>query len=141
MNVTMDKKKVYVGCSLNQAPADFRQMVSDFKDQLRAEGYEVLEFVGVTGGTPKDVYETDINCVRSCQAFIAVCDLPSLGLGQEIQEAIHLGTPTLVVGHVDANVSRMVIGAAEIESTVTFVRYENLADVIPLVAELFTPVT
>lgn len=135
-----DKKVLYVGCSLNGAPDSFRQQVAAFKDVLRGEGYEVLEFVGTVGGTPKQVYETDIGCVRSCQAFIAICDLPSSGLGQEIQEAIHLNTPTLAVAHQDANVSRMILGAAEVEPHLTFARYHDLTDVIPLLPQLFTPV-
>lgn len=103
--------KVYVGCSLTQSPDDFKRDVGALKDALRSE-YEVMDFVGTTAGTPRDVYLWDIHeCVAACDAFIAVCDHPSIGLGYELSVAVEkLGKPTLALAHSGATVSRMVLG-------------------------------
>jgi hypothetical protein len=69
------KQKLYVGCSLSHASTVFKESVEDFKQNLRDEGYEVLDFVGLVVGTPEDVYNWDIQyCVKQCDAFIAICD-------------------------------------------------------------------
>lgn len=129
--------KVYVGCSLTLAPEAFKLTVEDFKKALRREGYEVFDFVGLVDGTPADVYSWDIgHCVRDCDIFIAICDEPSIGLGWELGEAARLGKPVLAIVHADAKVTRLVIGAAEIEPNVRFERYQKLSDMLPIVAEL-----
>lgn len=130
--------KLYVGCSLTHAPEDFKKAVGGFKDALRMAGHEVLDFLDLTGGTPKDVYEWDIgHCVRDCDAFIAVCDYASIGLGFEVNEAVRLGKPTLAVAHINARVTRLILGAAEVEPNMRFVRYEKLVeDILPYTKRL-----
>ncbi|EDK72336.1 hypothetical protein TM7_0539 [candidate division TM7 genomosp. GTL1] len=129
--------RAYVGCSLTQAPKVFKANVEAFKADLRKNGYEVLDFVGLEAGTALDVYRWDLeHCVGSCDVFIGICDLPSLGLGFEINQAIHLGKPTLLVAHEDAKVTRMVLGTAEAERYVSFERYSSLTDVLTLVQRL-----
>jgi nucleoside 2-deoxyribosyltransferase len=126
--------KIYVGCSLTKAPEDFKAQVEAFKDTLRGEGYEVFDFVGLVNGTPASVYNWDIgHCVRDCDIFVAICDEPSIGLGYELCEALRLGKPVLAVAHADAKVTRLVLGAAEVEEKLRFERYEQLIDVLPLI--------
>lgn len=135
----MSKKhlQLYVGCSLTLAPEAFKQEVENLKHALRSRGYEVFDFVGLVNGTPKDVYGWDIgHCVRDCDIFIGICDEPSIGLGWELGEAVRLGKPVLAAAHVDATVTRLVLGAAETESNMRFERYKHLTDLLPLVDEL-----
>jgi nucleoside 2-deoxyribosyltransferase len=127
---------VYVGCSLNDAPAPFVEEVGEFKQKLGSNGYKVLEFIGKVNGTVRDVYEWDINCVRQCDLFVAVCDFPSTGLGIELNEAVRLEKPTLAVANHNTRVSRMVLGMAEVEPNITFSRYYNLLAILPEVDAL-----
>lgn len=46
---------LYVGCSLANAPDDFKDNVNALKDKLR-EKYNVLEFKGQVAGINEDVY-------------------------------------------------------------------------------------
>lgn len=104
-------KKLYVGCSLTQAPEDFKKQVEILKDALRND-FEILDFIGLVSGTPKDVYEWDIQkCVATCDVFVAICDFPAIGLGYELGVAVEqLGKPTLALTHTDAKVSRLLLG-------------------------------
>lgn len=131
------KATLYVGCSLTKAPESFKDTVEEFKAILRTEGYEVFDFIGVVNGTAEDVYKWDIgHCVRDCDALIAICDEPSIGLGWEMGEAVRLGKPVLALAHIEAKVTRMVLGAAEVEPNLHFERYGNLLDMIPEVDKL-----
>ena len=129
-------KQLYVASSLTHAPEAFRAAVEDFKKALRARGYEVFDFVGLVNGTAKDVYKWDIgHCVGDCDALVAICDHPGIGLGFELCEAIRLKKPVLAVAHHDATVTRLVLGAAETEPNMRFERYADLHDVAALVDE------
>jgi nucleoside 2-deoxyribosyltransferase len=132
------KTKLYIGCSLTHASEEFKTSVENLKDILRTQGYEVFDFVGLVNGTAKDVYEWDINhCIKDCDAFIGICDFPSIGLGWEANQAIRLGKPALGVAHKDAHVTRLILGAAEVEPDFGFERYEDLVkDVPPMVERL-----
>jgi hypothetical protein len=127
--------KLYVGCSLTQAPESFRDEVEGLKDALRDQGHEVFDFVGLVAGTPNDVYKWDIgHCVGASTLFVAVCDYPSLGLGYELGTAVEQHhKPVLAVAHTDSQITRLVLGIDD--PNFTFSRYENLAaDVPPMVA-------
>ena len=121
--------KIYIGCSLTQAPESFKAMVEEVKDHLRQE-HEVLDFVGTVAGTPQDVYEWDINkCVPECDVFIAICDLPAVGLGYELGVAVEeLKKPTLALAHKDQKVSRLLHGIDQ--PHYTFEQYDSLDDVV-----------
>ena len=104
--------KLYVGCSLTGAPEAFVREVEKLKDDLRRDGHEVFDFLGLVAGTPKDVFEYDIrHCIADCDRFIALCDLPSTGLGCEIIAALFIyGKPTLALAQKNAIVTRLVVG-------------------------------
>lgn len=127
--------KLYVGCSLTHAPESFRSDVAALKDSLRAD-YEILDFIGLESGTARDVYEWDINrCVAECDALLAICDHPSIGLGYEMATAIEkLGKPTLGVAAHEALVGRIVIGITQ--PNFSFARYDRMSD-IPSILKAF----
>lgn len=135
MTNTPEAVSLYVGCSLANAPDDFKNSVVALKDKLR-EKYKVLEFKGQVAGTNEDVYRWDIEqCVATCDMFVAVCDYPSIGLGWELNEAIRLNKPTLGVAHTEAVMSRLVLGAAGIKPNFTFKRYNDLLLDVPILVE------
>jgi hypothetical protein len=127
-----EKKKIYVGCALTQAPQEFRDSVESLKDALREE-FEILDFIGLVGGTATDVYHYDIHhCTAKCEMFLAICDFPSIGLGYELSFAIEKrGIKTLAVAHKDAKITRLVLGidAPRFE----FRRYEDILEVADMV--------
>ncbi len=127
--MTDNKGKLYVGCALTHAEEDFRQSVEKFKENLRKADYEVLDFLWVLDDdpTPKQVYEWDIKgCVKNCDVLVGICDHPSLGLGFEIGEAVRMGKRVILIAHNETKVSRLVVGAADVEPNVSFHRYEHL---------------
>lgn len=127
-------KKLYVGCALTLAPESFRKSVGDLKDSLRAE-YDMLDFLGLEKGTPHDVYAWDIeHCLASCDIFLAICDLPSIGLGYEMATAVEkLAKPTLAVAHTDSAVGRLFVGIEK--EHYRFERYESMDRISALLAE------
>lgn len=130
---TLGMTKVYVGCSLVKATEEFVAFVADFKRRLAEEsGTEVLEFVGLSAGTPAVVYETDIGNVEQCDVLIAFVDEPSTGLGMEIQHAMNLAKPVLALAREGETVTRMVIGAAEL-GKIRFGRYVDISSALTAV--------
>lgn len=123
---------LYVGCSLTQAPEDFKKHVADLKESLKAD-YTVLEFIGLSAGTAKDVYEWDIHeCVEKCDVFIALCDYPSIGLGYELGVAVEKrNIPTLALAHTDVKITRLIQGIER--PTYEFTRYSDFSEIPGLI--------
>lgn len=131
--------KLYVGYSLTQAPQEFRDNVEVLKNLLRLDGHEVLNFLGLNVGDPTDVYESDIHrCVAECEMMLAICDFPATALGWEMGTAVERHRkPVLAVAHVDAKVSRLLIGAdCERNPHYGFARYSKWEE-IPASVSLF----
>lgn len=134
---TAEKPKLYVGCALTDAPQAFKDDVEATKDGLGAD-WRVLKFLGLVSGTTADVYRRDLGNVDECDAFLAITDYPSTGLGMEIGRAAETGTPTLLVARASARVTRMVLGASALVPGFKFERYENMrADLPGLVNQAF----
>ena len=111
-------QSVYVGCALTHAPQQFKDDIVAFKAGIRRY-IHVLEFVGPTAGTPKDVYKTDIRYAEEALLFVAVCDIPSIGLGMEIQARFHAKRPLLLLARDFSQVTRIVSGGAEVHAGIT----------------------
>lgn len=124
--------KLYIGCSLTQAPAGFAEAVQELKSQL-SRTYEVLDFLGLTKGTPTDVYHWDISRnIATCDLFVAICDHPAIGLGYELATAVEkYGKPVLAVAQADTRVTRIVMGIDH--PGYSFERYKSLSDVPALI--------
>ncbi len=122
-------KKIYVGCSLTQAPGDFKKEVENFKDKLRGK-YDVLDFVGLEQGTAQDVYEWDTKCVRDCDLFIAIATYPAVGLGYEIGIRHEMKKPMLVAAKEETKITRIVQGMEY--SGYEFVRYNGLEELLEM---------
>jgi len=100
-----------------------------------------LKFIGLVDGTSADVYDTDLGNVEECDAFLAITDYSSTGLGMEIRRAAELGRPTLLTAQTDKRVTRMVLGAAEREPSFAFERYGDLrTNLLGMVNEHFAAI-
>ena len=139
--LTVVQKNLYVGCSLTQASEGFKADVERTKAEL-GKRWHVMEFLGLVDGDEFDVYQRDIvENVGGCDAFVAICDEPSIGLGWELREAVGLGKPTLAVAHEDAKITRLLLGATGFNDNLTFRRYEDMVHDVPaIVAEEFAVV-
>lgn len=124
------KPKIYVGCGLTNAPPSYRIFVENFKARL-VENFnvEVLKFVGLTGGTPRDVFLTDLGNVRKCDAMIAFVDEASTGLGWELGVATESKKQVLCLHRTGQNITRFVIGARD-NDCVEMVSYGDLGDAL-----------
>jgi nucleoside 2-deoxyribosyltransferase len=126
------KKKIYIGCALTHAPEEFRIAIAELKDKLRKD-YEILDFVGLEKGTPQEVFEWDMNCVRRCDLLVADCTHPAIGLGMEIGIAIENDKAMLIVAHADAKISRAIIGITSPKATIK--RYTDHNEVLEFITE------
>lgn len=127
-------KKIYVGCSLMHATKEFRDSINKLQETLCLEGFEVLRFRGFKNGKPNgspgEIYQWDIHCVKTCDFFLAECSYPSTGLGIEIGIATSLRKPTLAIATKDALVSSMIVGNTA--ENFEFYRYDTINEIIPL---------
>lgn len=126
------KRKLYVGCGLTHAPVEFRDQVEFLKRAL-GQDWVIMDFLGLTDGAAIDVYRRDIiENVGGCDAFVAIADEPSIGLGYEIAIAVEqLHKPVLVVAHVDTKLTRMIHGATSMHPNMAFVTYSDMVIDVP----------
>lgn len=140
MSAAQKKPRLYIGCSLTMASEEFRDQVEQLKVVLRAQGYKIDDFLGLTAGTPREVYLWDIKeCVANCDVMVGICDEPSIGLGYELCEAVRLGKPVLAVAHKQVQVTRMIAGIAEVEKNFAFERYNDLVTDVPQILDDHLP--
>ena len=133
--MSAEKPNLYVGCGLTLAAQEFKDEVEDTKDRL-AEDWNVMQFLGTSAGTVRDVYRVDITeNVGGCSAFLGIMDEPSWGLGWESREVVGLGKPTLLVAHAVSKITRLALATPHVfPETVCFERYENMVEDVPRLA-------
>lgn len=123
-------KTLYVGCALRGAPAEFVTRVEVLKRELE-ECFEVLHFIGISPtATAREIYETDIDCAARADLMLAICDVPSTGLGMELAKRAELGKPTVIAYQKSHDISRMVLGVAEVAPNFTVLPYESHVEVL-----------
>jgi nucleoside 2-deoxyribosyltransferase len=121
-------KTLYVGCALRGAPAPFVESVLTFKGELE-KYFTVLHFIGLVGSAPaREVYEADIACASEADLMLAVVDVPSTGLGIELAKRAELGKPTIIAHQERADISKMVLGLAEVTPAFTIITYTNFSE-------------
>ena len=136
------KPKAYVACALTCVPGErkgeFEQRLALVKRTLQDHGYEILEFVGLIGGSSEDVYRHDIHeCVGKADILVALCDYPGTGLGYELCYAVEVRKiPVLAVAHISSVVTRLVLGI-DMEKY-EFYRYGNVFDLEHCVSDWIT---
>lgn len=135
------KIKIYVGCALTHATEEYRKNIENFKNMLRAEDLEIMDFLWAklpdprAPGIEKDVYKWDIEeCVGKCDLFVAICDEVSIGLGYELGTAVEkYGKPAIALIKKGGELTRLVRGITH--PNFTYVQYEDFPDAVRLVLE------
>lgn len=126
----MNNPSIYIGMSLTHATHQFREKFGILLPRsLEKIGFSVLPFVGLTDGTSEDVYATDTARVRDADYMLAVCDMPSIGLGMEIAERIAAHKPLIVAWKRSTIISRMVTGAV-LRHKLPTCAYNDLDDIV-----------
>ena len=77
--------------------------------------------------TPAEVYTKDYNQIAQAKMIIALVDVPSVGVGMEIEIAKNNNTKIILLYHKEAKVGRMTRGNPGITHTIV---YENHADAL-----------
>lgn len=130
------KKKIYVGCALVNVPEEFLAGVTALKDELRRDGFEVLEFAG-GNGTVEDVVRKDLGNVEECDLLLAIVTYPSTGLGYELAVAEMNQKPVIAAGKKGVRISRLVQGLRIRNPQFAYVEYESLKDLLGSVKDFF----
>ncbi len=122
----MQEFKIYIGCALTLAPPVFQGEVDHLKNKLKTTpNIEVLDFFGLGSGTPREVYEHDMECVEQADLMVAICDYPGIGLGWEMGTRVRqLQKPILVLAHTESHITRLIQDPGV--PNYTILRYENL---------------
>ena len=90
-------------------------------DHLEAMGHDVLTkhvarpdvLNWEEAKTPQEVYARDMAWLRQCDAVVAEVTSPSLGVGYEIAEALHLAKPVLCVYREGTVLTKLLTGNTE----------------------------
>ncbi len=108
---------IYFACSITGG-REFERIYQDLTTALLADGHEVptahlaasnvvaLEAVV----DPREVYERDVNWIRTAHALVAEVSVPSHGVGYEIGFALNAGKPVLCLSQEGRKVSKMISG-------------------------------
>lgn len=128
-------KSLYVGCAIRNAPEGYVSTVESLKKKFE-DDFFVLHFVGVSPtATAKEIYEIDIDCAGRADLMLALCDFPSLGLGIELAKRAELSKPTIIAYRTQTNISRMVLGLAEVHSNFQVVEYSDTEELLAIMRE------
>lgn len=132
--------KIYFSCSITGGRGD-QPFYEALVDYLLKNGHEVptaalakpevLSFEAVAA--PKDVYERDVNWVRSCDTLIAEVSTPSHGVGYEVALALLLEKPVLCCYRAGRRVSKMITGNSS--PTLRLGAYRTVDELLALVEE------
>jgi len=132
---------IYPARPLTGLPADFQQSLDrDFtllKKALRGQGYKLFEFLGLeaqsSNATCEDVTDFDLRCVELSDLLLALRPCAADGVASEIawkcarKEHVILAVPRGAV------VSRLMRGWLVRNPNFTYVEYDRILDLVPVV--------
>jgi hypothetical protein len=132
--------KLYFSYAMTGAPAHWESFAREVVEGLRAAGHEVYfpaeHFALGSGAPPRDVYNGDMDAVCDSRALVALLEVPSTGMGMEVEAAISMGHLVFGCAKQGVTVSDFVVGALE-RSKDKLLRYTTVSDLIfQLVREL-----
>jgi nucleoside 2-deoxyribosyltransferase len=118
--------------------ADFNQEFDALKAALRAAGIKIYEFCGFDKNHDSMmVSDYDISCVEAADLVLAICTHPSTGTGIEIGWACAKQQHVITAGKKGVYVSHMPRGMQSRNPNHSYVEYETLLDLVPMVVEHF----
>lgn len=138
------KLKIYIGCSLTQATAEFREKIFDLGDSLDTD-FEVLKYLSwrVQPGEKShdadglSIYEYDMKQVESCDIFVPIVDLPSIGLGMEFAKAFEKGKKIRAFVKRGVKYSSIISSGLETNNQPQVQEYDAFDDIVSAIKKEF----
>ncbi|MCX6057836.1 MAG: nucleoside 2-deoxyribosyltransferase [Chloroflexi bacterium] len=132
---------IYFACSITGG-REFESTYQDIVAELLRDGHEIptshLAQTEIMENeralAPCDVYERDVNWIKSCDVLIAEVSVPSHGVGYEIAFALGIGKRVLCLHQKDKQVSKMITG--NLDPALKVIAYSNVVDAV-LEARIF----
>jgi nucleoside 2-deoxyribosyltransferase len=126
---------IYFACSITGG-REFESTYQEIVAELLRDGHEIptshlaqteiMENERVLA--PCDVYERDVNWIKSCDVLIAEVSVPSHGVGYEIAFALGIGKHVLCLHQKDKQVSKMITG--NLDPALKVIAYSNSVDAV-----------
>jgi 2'-deoxynucleoside 5'-phosphate N-hydrolase len=128
---------IYFACSITGG-REFESVYQEIVAALTNDGHEIPTSHLVKSDVqeneraiiPQDVYERDVNWIKSCNALIAEVSVPSHGVGYEVGFALNIGKPVLCIYQLDRGISKMISGNSDPDLTVR--AYSHTGEAISL---------
>ncbi len=133
----MRRLKVYFAASVRGAGRDV-EAIKRAIDTIEEMGHVPLTAHLARGGedlSDEEVYRRDMSLLKEADLLIAEVTFPSLGVGFEICEALHLKKPIFLVAREGVKVSKLVAGVAEVR------RYSTLEGLSEIIRDILTSFT
>jgi len=104
---------IYIASSVTHASESHRKFVRDLKQELRLQTQAVvLEWVDKEPVEKLEgFFERDMKNISMSTHVVALVDMPSIGLGMEIKEALLKKKPLLCLAKERAEISRLLLAA------------------------------
>jgi len=108
---------IYFACSITGGRND-QDIYQKIVAALQEDGHEIPTALLATPGVmelegivdPFEVYQRDVNWIKSSDLLVAEVSTPSHGVGYEIGYALERGVPVICMYRQGANVSKMILG-------------------------------
>jgi len=110
--------KAYITGPLTHSEVDLEEIAKIFS----SKGFEC--FVVQKGGSPKEIFDRDLNELKSCDVIVAEVSSPSHGVGAEIGMSVSLGLKRILLFKKGSKVSPLLLGLPDTE----VVEYEELRE-------------
>ncbi len=126
---------IYFACSITGG-REFESTYQEIVAELLRDGHEIptshLAQTEIIENermlAPCDVYERDVNWIKSCDVLIAEVSVPSHGVGYEIAFALGIGKRVLCLHQKDKQVSKMITG--NLDPALKVIAYSNVIDAV-----------
>ena len=104
---------IYIASSVTHASESYRKFVRDLKQELRLRTQAVvLEWMDKEPVEKLEgFFERDMKNISMSSHVVALVDMPSIGLGMEIKEALLKKKPLLCLAKEGAEISRLLLAA------------------------------
>jgi len=137
------KHNIYFACSITGG-RQYEALYQAIIKTLLEAGHEVptahlaeTDVVVQEGAVDaRQVYERDVNWIKSCDALIAEVSTPSHGVGYEIAYALAIGKPVFCIYQVGQKVSKMITGNSN--ANLRVVTYQDVEQAIIFVNEFIS---
>lgn len=131
-HVDKGKKRVLITGSVlasNEGSVEVYQKIEDLVDKkkyLVSSPLDTMKFVG----DDRQKYQRAMNLLKDTRCVIADVSVISTGQGMELQEAVNLNIPILVIAKVGSKISSLIRGCTNVEKIIYYDEVSSISDEI-----------